>query len=89
MSFVMRSCLVRMQSLELDQQLLACFGMCGIQGNAVHRTHLLALGLVEMANTLGAQRGVDDVDLLSLRDSPVWAFRLADIAVDAIVGNDE
>jgi hypothetical protein len=40
-----------------------------------------------MADTLGAQVGVDDVDLITLRDGPVGAFRLANIAVDALVAD--
>src|SRR5690606_23616881 len=36
-----------------------------------------------MADALGPQRRIDDVDRFALRDRPVRAHRLADVAVDA------
>src|SRR5690606_36583686 len=45
-----------------------------IEGDAVHRADLLALGFVVVADAFGAQVGVDDVDLLALGDGAVGAF---------------
>ena len=44
----------------LLHQLLLGLGALWVEGNTVHRTHLLALRLVEVADALGAQVGVDD-----------------------------
>src|SRR5262245_1756226 len=75
------------------QVLLAKLGigldMGGVERNAVDRADLLALRRVEMADSLGAAVGIDDVDLRPLRDRAVRAFRLADVAVDALVGDDQ
>src|SRR5690606_36051754 len=57
--------------------------------NAVDRAHLPALGLVEVPDAFGAAKRVDHVDLLAHRDRPVGALGLADVAVDALVGDDQ
>jgi hypothetical protein len=46
-------------------------------------------GAVEVADALGALVRIDDVDLRALRDRLVRAFGLADVAVDALVGDDQ
>jgi len=61
----------------------------GVERNAVDRADLLTLRRVEMADALGAAVGIDDVDLRPLRDRAVRAFGLADVAVDALVGDDQ
>ncbi len=61
----------------------------GIDRNAVDRADLAALRRVEMADAFGAFRRVDHVDLRALRDRLIRAFGLADVAVDAFVGDDQ
>ena len=61
----------------------------GIDRNAVDRADLDALRRVEMADALGAFRGIDHVDLRPLRDRVVRALGLADVAVDAFVGDHQ
>ncbi|KFC51122.1 hypothetical protein DK37_24595 [Halomonas sp. SUBG004] len=64
-------------------------GALWVEGNTVHRAHLLALRLVEVADALGAQIGVDHVNLLTGRDRVIRAFRFADVAVNAFVGDHQ
>src|SRR5690606_9341360 len=80
---------VAYQQFVLGHRLLSALDPAGVQRNAVHGADLLTLGLVEMADALGAQVRVDDVDFLALGDGPVRAFRFADVAVDAVVGNHQ
>jgi hypothetical protein len=63
--------------------------MLRINWNASHRTQLLTLWLVEMTNAFSAFVGINLIDQLAHRDSIVRASRLADIAVDAIVGDHQ
>src|SRR5690606_22338319 len=65
------------------QQLRFAFRVVGVRVDAFDRAHGHALRFVEMADALGAQRRIDDVDRFALRDRPVRAHRLADVAVDA------
>src|SRR6218665_1967211 len=58
-----------------------------VEGDAVHRADLLALRLVVVADAFGAQVGVDHVDLFALGNRGVGALGLADVAVDAVVGD--
>jgi hypothetical protein len=60
-----------------------------MNGNAGHGTHLHTLGFVEMTDTLGAFRRVDLVDLRPKVNGLVGAFRLAHVAVDALVGDHQ
>jgi len=71
------------QILEFHQQLLPVFLILRIRVDALDRADHHALGFVEMADTFGAARGVNDVDVLALRDGLIRAGRFADIAVDA------
>ncbi|MCY1513730.1 hypothetical protein D9M68_482420 [compost metagenome] len=73
----------------LVHQLILAFDMGLIEGNAVDRADLLALGLVVVADALGAEVGIDHVDLLALGNGAVWALGFADVAVDAVVGDLE
>src|SRR6185503_17744802 len=61
----------------------------GVERDARDRAHLHALRLVEVADALGAAARLDDVDRLAGRDRAVRALRLADVAVDALVGDDQ
>jgi hypothetical protein len=60
-----------------------------IIGNARDGTNLLALRGIEMPHTLSALIRIDLVDFRAHEDGFVWALRLADIAVDALIGNHE
>src|SRR6185437_9856276 len=59
----------------------------GIGDDAFHRAHGDALRLVEMPDAFRAQRRIDDVVLLALRDRAIGAHGLADVAIDAGVGD--
>src|SRR5574338_686199 len=78
-----------LQSPVLRHQLLARLAAVGIERDAVDRADLPALRLVEVPDAFGASIGVDDVDLGTHRNGPVRALRLADVAVDALVGDDQ
>ena len=43
--------------------------MCLVMDDAVHRTALDALCLIEVANAFGASGGVDHIDIVSLGNS--------------------
>ena len=73
----------------LGQQLLARLDEPWIDRDAGHRAELHALRLVEVADTLGALVRVDLVDLLAHRDGLVGALGFADVAVDALVGDQQ
>src|ERR1700757_1844405 len=60
-----------------------------IDRDAVDRADLHALRLIEVADALGALAGIYHVDLQALRDRAVRALRLADVAVDAFVGDHQ
>ncbi len=60
-----------------------------VRDDALDRTHFDALRLIEMADTFGAQFGINLVELDALIDRVVRTFRLADIAVDALIGNQQ
>jgi hypothetical protein len=72
----------------LFQQLVVGFDVISIFWNAVYRADLNTLRGVVMADTLGTEVGVDLIDLIALGDGAVGAFRFADVAVDAFVGDD-
>src|SRR5690606_22280075 len=77
------------QAVVLRHQLVVGFNVRRIQRNAVHGTDLLALGFVVVADTLGALVGINDIDLGARGNGLVRALRLADIAIDAVVGNHQ
>src|SRR5437588_6512137 len=58
-----------------------------IRNAAIHRADRRARLFVMEADALGAERGVDDEDVLSLADGLVGTLRLARAAVDAFLGN--
>jgi hypothetical protein len=71
----------------LGAQLRRCFDVCGINEDALHWADFNALRRLKMSDALGAFAGGDVVELLPWIDCPVWTNRLADIAVNALVGN--
>ena len=60
-----------------------------VDGNARYRAHLHALRLVKVAHAFRAFVRVNLVDFRAKVDGLVRAFRLAHIAIDAFVGNQE
>ena len=73
----------------LDLQLVPRFNVNGIDNDAVDRTRLDTLLHLEMPDALGAAPGVDDVDFHALRNRAVGALGLADVSIDALVGNEQ
>src|SRR5206468_8731831 len=74
---------LRHQVFVLEHELLARFHVVGIVRDALDRTYLDTLRIVEVADALRAQVRVDHVVLLAQRDGLVRAHGLADVAVDA------
>jgi hypothetical protein len=62
--------------------------MLRILRDTVHRTDLNALRSLVVTHTLGAQIGIDLVDLVTLGDRPIGALGLTYIAVDAFISDD-
>ena len=61
--------------------------MVWVGWDAGDRADFYALAGGENADAFGASRPVDLVDFFALEDGVVGTFRLADIAVDALVGD--
>jgi hypothetical protein len=87
LSFFGSSGLGSLQQFELGEQLILGFAVLRMEGNAADRTHLLALRLVEVADALGAFIRIDFVNFGAHVDRVVWALRLANVAIDTVVGN--
>jgi hypothetical protein len=62
--------------------------MCWVFGNTIDRANFYALRGLVMADALGAQIGIDLIDLVALGNGAVGAFGFTDIAIDAFIGND-
>jgi len=75
--------------MVFGKELFFGFNALWIQGNTVYRAHLLALGLVIVADALGTFVWVDDVNLFPGRDGIVGALGFTDITIDAVVGNHQ
>ena len=60
-----------------------------VDRNAGHGADLHALGLIKMTDALGALVGVDFVDFGPQKNGLVRALGLADVAVDALVSDDQ
>ncbi|MFT6476323.1 MAG: hypothetical protein ACJA1T_001140 [Zhongshania aliphaticivorans] len=61
---------------------------CRVKGNAIHRTNLLALGFVKMANAFGAAIGIYLVNAVALINGFVGALRLTHVTVNAFLSNN-
>jgi hypothetical protein len=75
------------QRSVFGEQLFRRFAPGWIERNAGDRAHLLALRLVKVPNALGACLRVDLVVLEAHRNGFVGALGLADITIDAVVGD--
>ena len=69
--------------VEFFPQLLLTLLVVGINLDAGNRAYHHALGGVEVSYAFGAQGRFDLVNLLTLINCVVWAFRLADVTIDA------
>jgi hypothetical protein len=74
-------------ALVLGAQLILGLFVLWILGDAVYGADLYALGSVIVTHTLGAQSGIDHIDLITLGDGGIRTFRLTNITVDAFFGN--
>ena len=61
----------------------------GVNRNTRYRADLHTLGLIEMPYTLRAFMGVNFINLLAHKNGIVRTLRLADVTVDAFIGNDQ
>ena len=75
------------QTDELRVELLARLRIVQIQRDAIHRTNFDALRCFKMPDALGALCRVNLINFRPLKNRVVGAFRLADVAVDALIGN--
>ena len=71
------------ETMELHQQLLFGFRICGVLVDALDRTDHHALRLIKMTYAFGTPLRMNDVDVLTLRNCLVWTCRFTDITVDA------
>ncbi len=67
----------------------AVFYKLRVNWNAGYGADLHTLGLIEMAHALGAFMGINFVNFFAHVNSIVGALGLADVAVDAFIGNDQ
>ena len=70
-------------------QLRSRFHMIVIQRNTRDGANDLALRFVKMPDAFGAFVGVNHVNVWPHADGLIRAFRLAYVAIDAFVGDDE
>ena len=62
--------------------------MLGVFGDAIDWADIHALGGVIMPHALGAQAGVNDVDLIASTDRFVGADRFAYVTVDTFISDE-
>ena len=75
--------------LEALHEYVLAFLAFRIDQNAFHRTDFYALGRLKVAHAFRAAGRINNVELLSLRDRFVRTLRLADVTIDAFVGNQQ
>gem|GEM_PF-2840914 len=63
--------------------------MLRVGWNTSHRANRHTLRFVKMADTFGATRWVNQIMFLAQIDGLIGAFWLADITIDALVGNHQ
>jgi hypothetical protein len=61
----------------------------GVLGDALYGANGDTLRGVEVTDALGTAIWVDDIDLHALGDGLIRALRLADVAIDAFVGDHQ
>src|SRR3954465_16079354 len=77
-----------MELLRAREQVRFRLRIAGVGDAAVDRAHRGAGLLVVEADALGAERRIDDEDVLALADRLVRTLRLTGAAVDAFLGED-
>jgi hypothetical protein len=75
-------------ALVLGVQFLIGLFVLGVFGNTIDRANFYALRSLVMADTLGAQIGIDLINLVTLGNGAVGALGFTNIAIDAFIGND-
>ena len=73
------------ESVEFFHKRGLVFSVSRINRDAVDRANLLTLWLAIVTDAFGAFTRVYDIDVIAGRNGLVGAFRLADIAVDAVI----
>jgi hypothetical protein len=76
-----------MEAPDALEELRLIFVVVRVRHAAVDGTDLRALLDAVESHTLGAERGIDDENLISLANRIVRTFRLANAAVDALFCN--
>ncbi len=77
------------QAFVLHRECLFRFNALGIHGNAVDRADLTTLRHLEMPHAFGALVGIDHIVFNALADRAVRTFGLADVTVDAVIGDQQ
>ena len=72
---------------KLCLQLLGSFNKIEIQRNAIDRAYFAALRYIKMSDTLRAFQWINFVNFDAERNCLVGTLGLADIAIDALIGN--
>jgi len=80
---------VSRQTFVLDEEFFARFAPGRVERDACDRAQELALRFFKVTDTLGALVRIDLVILVAHRNGIVGAFGFADVAVDAVVGNQK
>jgi hypothetical protein len=75
--------------LILHQQLLAALDEIGVDGDTADRAELHTLRLIKVAHAFRAAVRVNLIDFCAHRDRLIRALWLADITVDAFVGDPQ
>ncbi|MFT7115314.1 MAG: hypothetical protein ACI9I0_000518 [Rhodoferax sp.] len=78
-----------LQAPVLLPQSFLVFDKCRINRDTCHRADLNTLRLIKMANAFGTFMGIDLIDFQPHINRLVRAFRLAHIAIDALIGDDQ
>ena len=80
---------LRCEFHEFIEQLIARFDPIRIKRNAIDGTHFAALRGIVMPHAFGAFPRIDFIYFNALRYGLIRAFRLANIAIDALIGDLE
>lgn len=79
---LMSSSLLRDETHELSMQFVPRLGKIEVQGDAIYRADLDALGRIKVSNALGAFVRVNLVNLDALKNGAVRALGLANVTVN-------
>ena len=81
------SYLLRDQTQELRMKFVSRLGIIEVEGDAIYRAYLHALGRIKMSNAFGTFVRVNFVNLDALKNGVVRALGLANVAIDTLVSN--